>query len=207
MTWGDTDIQTLQRQADRRRRWGRFGLYARRHPLRLPRRLPLQLGAHLDVQAVQRPLREGEQPVLVQRGPNPGAHAPSLPRHQLPDLHPEHHPRRAGRDSHHSPHRPSRRLRPGPSPSAVGRASGNRHLPRLSDPTDAAFHPDEPGDHQSRAPGIALVVDPGVSHHHHPNLGVVAHGVLQGDPHGPRRAGHGRRPQQDRCDQPAWSSP
>jgi multiple sugar transport system permease protein len=28
VTWGDTDIQTLQHQADRRRRWGRFGLYA-----------------------------------------------------------------------------------------------------------------------------------------------------------------------------------
>jgi multiple sugar transport system permease protein len=28
MTLGDTDIQTLQRQADRRRMWGRFGLYA-----------------------------------------------------------------------------------------------------------------------------------------------------------------------------------
>ena len=28
MTWGDTDIQTLKRQADRRRQWGRFGLYA-----------------------------------------------------------------------------------------------------------------------------------------------------------------------------------
>ncbi|MGH8949178.1 MAG: carbohydrate ABC transporter permease [Acidimicrobiia bacterium] len=27
MTWEDTDIQTLQRQADRRRQWGRFGLY------------------------------------------------------------------------------------------------------------------------------------------------------------------------------------
>lgn len=28
MTWGDTDVRTLQRQADRRRRWGTFGLYA-----------------------------------------------------------------------------------------------------------------------------------------------------------------------------------
>lgn len=28
MTWGDTDVQILQRQADRRRRWGTFGLYA-----------------------------------------------------------------------------------------------------------------------------------------------------------------------------------
>ena len=28
MTWGDTDVRTLQRQADRRRRWGAFGLYA-----------------------------------------------------------------------------------------------------------------------------------------------------------------------------------
>jgi multiple sugar transport system permease protein len=27
MTWGDTDIQTLQRRADRRRKWGTFGLY------------------------------------------------------------------------------------------------------------------------------------------------------------------------------------
>jgi len=27
VTWEDTDIQTLQRQADRRRQWGRFGLY------------------------------------------------------------------------------------------------------------------------------------------------------------------------------------
>jgi multiple sugar transport system permease protein len=28
MTWGDTDVQILQRQANRRRRWGTFGLYA-----------------------------------------------------------------------------------------------------------------------------------------------------------------------------------
>jgi multiple sugar transport system permease protein len=28
VTWGDTDIRTLQRRADRRRQWGRFGLYA-----------------------------------------------------------------------------------------------------------------------------------------------------------------------------------